>query len=278
MDPPNTSTVATQWNGVNASRLNPSTLMRRLTNLRTVMTRVHVRVLVAVSLYTPMMHRYCVRTLMARWNHREGTLPKKKKKKKTNTTGAAALIDNPDQRIAQDIDTFTTRFADIVVKAFNAPLQIVWYSVTTYRNLGWLGPVVCYAFFLLGSLVNKVLISPLVGLVFAQDQCEGNFRFSHVYLRTHAESVAFYRGEARERQVNDSYLWLLVANKWRIVRRHFPLYLHQQLFGYIGSILNYVIIGYAVFYRGYFAGDNAGEVGMKISQVNKLKERKQQQQ
>jgi ATP-binding cassette subfamily D (ALD) protein 4 len=92
-----------------------------------------------------------------------------------------------------------------------------------YKTIGWQGPLACYGYFALGSIINKFLISPIVTLWFKQEALEGNFRFSHVLLRTNAESVAFYDGEIKEREINEKYFNEIIGNKWKIAVRSFFL-------------------------------------------------------
>lgn len=53
---------------------------------------------------------------------------------------------------------------------------------------------------------------------------KGNFRFSHVNIRTNAESIAFYRGQEREHAVNNAYLNAVITNRWRIIVKN--IFLH----------------------------------------------------
>jgi ABC-type uncharacterized transport system fused permease/ATPase subunit len=41
-------------------------------------------------------------------------------------------------------------------------------------------------------------MSPIASVVYLQDKLEGNFRFKHMSIRTHAESVAFYNSGKNE--------------------------------------------------------------------------------
>ncbi len=152
-----------------------------------------------------------------------------------------------DQRVTRDVEAFTKSMGTILEKLFQSPTNVITYTILTYRALGWQGPLFCYSYFALGSIVNKLLISPIANLWFRQEVAEGDFRFSHVSLRTNAESIAFFGGEDRERQRNEHFFARVIRNRWSIVKRMFWLNFHTNLFGYIGSILNLFIIAFATF-------------------------------
>lgn len=132
-------------------------------------------------------------------------------------------VDNPDHRITVDVSNCVRKLVDIVANVMSAPLTVVFYTAATYMTMGWQGPVTCYVFFCVGSVLNKVLISPVVALRFAQERQEGDFRFGHVSLRTHAETVAFYAGADREHDIANSLLGRVTWNLWRIAGRMFLL-------------------------------------------------------
>jgi ATP-binding cassette subfamily D (ALD) protein 4 len=177
------------------------------------------------------------------------------------------IVDNPDQRITQDISKFSTLSATILTKLFSSPITVFYYTYTVFQTIGWQGPLACYGYFLLGSIINKFLISPIVTLWFKQEALEGNFRFSHVSLRTNAESVAFYDGENKEREINEKFFGEIITNRWKIAFRTFFLNYHMNLFGYIGAILNYLLIAFAIFVSNTFikADDTPGSIAQRIS-------------
>ena len=59
---------------------------------------------------------------------------------------------------------------------------IVWYTILTYQYLGWAGPCICLAFFVAGTLINKLIMSFIVPLVYRQEQKEGDFRWAAVLI------------------------------------------------------------------------------------------------
>jgi putative ATP-binding cassette transporter len=109
-----------------------------------------------------------------------------------------ADIDNPDQRIAEDINTFTLRsifyfllFVETVLQLF-AFSGVLW-SISKTLVLF----LMIYA--TVGTLVASMVFGrTLVALNLFQLRREADFRFSLVRVRENAESIAFYRGEEPE--------------------------------------------------------------------------------
>ena len=44
-------------------------------------------------------------------------------------------------------------------------------------SMGYVGPASVFVFFVVSTVVNKFLMSPVVALVFLQEQLEGDFRY-----------------------------------------------------------------------------------------------------
>ncbi|KAG2392541.1 hypothetical protein C9374_011266 [Naegleria lovaniensis] len=176
-------------------------------------------------------------------------------------------VDNPDQRITKDAENFIDMTCKFVESLFTGPITVFYYTVTVYLNLGWQGPLCCYAFFIIGSILNKLIISPIANLWFIQEKYEGNFRYTHTQIRSNAESIAFYGGDANERIILNQKLKGTINNRRKIVMWNILLNGHMNLFGYIGSILAYMIIALSVFVIGNFVDNNesAGNIADKIS-------------
>lgn len=155
---------------------------------------------------------------------------------------AVAGIDNPDQRIAEDINTFTQQslyFSMIVLGSF---IQLIAFSGVLWSiSQGLVYFLVAYAVFstwFTGSVFGKRLI----GLNFRQLQREADFRFSLVRVREHAEPIAFYDGEAREMSALQRIFQAAYANFQQVLRWQFKLNIFQFAHSFLTVVLPTVII------------------------------------
>ena len=109
-----------------------------------------------------------------------------------------AEIDNPDQRIAEDINTFTLKSIYYFLLAIETVLQLIAFS-----GVLWSISRTLVLFLLVYATVGTLIASfvfgrSLVALNFFQLKREADFRFSLVRVRENAESIAFYGGEEPE--------------------------------------------------------------------------------
>jgi putative ATP-binding cassette transporter len=118
------------------------------------------------------------------------------KRRKYYELGCDGEIDNPDQRISEDINTFTGRSIHFLLMFLGSIMQLVAFSAVLWSISHLLvGVLAVYA--LVGTVVALwVFGTPLIHLNFWQLRREADFRFSLMRLRENAESIAFYRGEA----------------------------------------------------------------------------------
>ena len=121
--------------------------------------------------------------------------------------------DNPDQRISDDLDRFTSISLALSIGLLNSVvtlfsfLFILWtLSGALHIPLGGDSGFAIPGYMIIAAIIYAVggtwltqkIGNPLVPLLFNQQRYEADFRFSLVRLREHAESVAFYGGESRE--------------------------------------------------------------------------------
>jgi vitamin B12/bleomycin/antimicrobial peptide transport system ATP-binding/permease protein len=144
------------------------------------------------------------------------------------------VTDNPDQRIAEDLDSFATLTLGLSLGLLNAVvtlmsfLSILWILSGALRiPLGGGAHLTVPAYMVFAALIYAVagtiltrwIGNPLVRLSFDQQRFEADFRFSLVRLRENAENVAFYRGEGREFDTFRTRFSRVVANWWGIILR-----------------------------------------------------------
>lgn len=150
-------------------------------------------------------------------------------------------IDNPDQRIQQDIDIFTANSggtpnipsngtgSTLLFGAVNAVASVISFAAILWNlsgDLSLFGLTLPRAMFwavlvyvLLATVVAVWLGRPLIWLSFNNEKLNAAFRYALVRLRDAAEAVGFYRGERVER----AQLWRrftpIIANYRKYVRR-----------------------------------------------------------
>ncbi|KAL4554532.1 hypothetical protein LXL04_039363 [Taraxacum kok-saghyz] len=108
-----------------------------------------------------------------------------------------SIIDNPDQRIVDDLSSFTGTSLSFSLTLFNAIIDLISFSNILF---GIYPPlfVVLLVYSLGGSAISIFLGKGLVNLNFMQEKMEADFRYGLVRVRENAESIAFYGGEENE--------------------------------------------------------------------------------
>ena len=138
-----------------------------------------------------------------------------------------------------------------------------------YLRTGWVGPTACFIFFLAGTIVNKLLMSPIVAWVVLREQREGDFRYKHMQVRSNAESLAFLSGGRIEESRCNGKLDSLLRTQQGLYIRQVPLNLATNLFDYLGSIVSYLAIAVPIF-SGKYDDLTPSEISAIISQVQQI--------
>ncbi|XP_046847751.1 lysosomal cobalamin transporter ABCD4-like [Xenia sp. Carnegie-2017] len=176
-------------------------------------------------------------------------------------------IDNLDQRITQDVDKFCKEFSTIFSTLVISPFIIGYYTYQCYDSTKYIGVVSIYGYFILGTIFNKILMSPIIKLVFQQEKLEGNFRFKHMQIRVNAESTAFYNSSLLEEKRTNIKLENLLRVQYKLIAYQLFLQCSVNFFDYSGSIVSYIVVSIPVF-RGDFHHLDAGERAAVISKYS----------
>jgi putative ATP-binding cassette transporter len=125
-------------------------------------------------------------------------------------------VDNPDQRIAEDVKTFTTTALSLLLILVNSTLTLLAFSSILWTITPWLlAAAVGYAVF--GSLMTILLGRRLVGLDVLQLKREADLRYDLIRVRTQAETIALAGAEPRESGRLLRRLVAVVANMRRTI-------------------------------------------------------------
>ncbi|XP_009210216.1 ATP-binding cassette sub-family D member 4 isoform X1 [Papio anubis] len=173
-------------------------------------------------------------------------------------------IDNPDQRISQDVERFCRQLSSMASKLIVSPFTLVYYTYQCFQSTGWLGPVSIFGYFILGTVVNKTLMGPIVTKLVHQEKLEGDFRFKHMQIRVNAEPAAFYRAGHVEHMRTDRRLQRLLQTQRELMSKELWLYIGINTFDYLGSILSYVVIAIPIF-SGVYGDLSPAELSTLVS-------------
>jgi putative ATP-binding cassette transporter len=146
-------------------------------------------------------------------------------------------IDNPDQRIAEDVGTFTQKSLYFLLLFLGSVIQVAAFSGVLW---GISRPLVYFLiiYAMVGTLLTTLLFGRvMIGLNFFQLKKEADFRFGLVRVRENAESIALYRGEGQEMAHLSHCFQSLFENNNKLIKRQFFL----NLFSYAYKFLTIVI-------------------------------------
>lgn len=171
--------------------------------------------------------------------------------------------DNPDQRIAEDINLFIERTVSISVGLLSAivtllsfitilwtlsataPLHLFGVSFAIPGYLVW--AALLYA--VIGTLLTHLVGWPLVSLNFRQQRFEADFRFNLVRVRENSEQIALLSGDMAERERLLDRFGRVVGNFMQIMQRTKQLTFLTASYTQASVVFPFVVISPA-----YFAG------------------------
>ena len=171
--------------------------------------------------------------------------------------------DNPDQRIAEDINMFIDRTLTITVGLLSAivtlfsfvvilwtlsaaaPLHLFGASFAIPGYLVW--AALLYA--AVGTTLTHLIGWPLISLNFRQQRFEADFRFNLVRVRENSEQIALLGGETAERERLLDRFGYVVGNFLLIMQRTKKLTFLTSGYTQISIVFPFIVISPA-----YFAG------------------------
>lgn len=171
-------------------------------------------------------------------------------------------IDNPDQRIADDIARFTSTTVNLFTDLLRSVLTLVTFSfilwqisasfqipigsnssITIYGYLFWCALI--YA--IIGTWLTNTLGSSLANFDYQQERNNANFRFGLMRVRETSEQIALQKGHITERHILNKTFKPIVDNFLDIIRLQKNLLFFSNGYKYLSYIVG-IVIGLPLFF------------------------------
>jgi putative ATP-binding cassette transporter len=159
--------------------------------------------------------------------------------------------DNPDQRIADDLNIFVDLTLSLALGLLSAVVTLVsfigilWAMSGALEVLGVAIPGymvwVALGYAIVGTWLTHLIGRPLVKIGFDQQRYEANFRFSLVRLRENAEGVALYRGEGGELASFRARFADVISIWWTKMLKQKQLGWFQSFYGQVAIIFPFLV-------------------------------------
>jgi vitamin B12/bleomycin/antimicrobial peptide transport system ATP-binding/permease protein len=169
--------------------------------------------------------------------------------------------DNPDQRIADDLQLFVQYTLTISIGVLNAVVTLgsfifILWTLSAHAPLTVFGAnfnipgylvwaALLYA--VIGTTLTHLIGKPLIALNFQQQRFEADFRFNLVRSRENAEQIAALRGEAAEREHHLTRFRSVVGNWYALMQRQKQLTFFTQSYSQASVIFPYIVVAPAYF-------------------------------
>lgn len=167
----------------------------------------------------------------------------------------ADRTDNPDQRIAEDLNLFVDESLSLFLGLLDAVVTlasfvtILWglsgaleftLGGTTWELYGYM-VWVAIAYAAVGSLAAHWIGRPLIRLNFDQQRYEADFRFGLARFRDQTEAVAFFRGERQELQGFRARFAAVTQNWWQLMKRQKLFNFYANGYGQLATVFPFLV-------------------------------------
>src|SRR5215469_8281632 len=174
--------------------------------------------------------------------------------------------DNPDQRIADDLQMFVQQTLSIGTGILNSVVTLFSFIVILW-NLSEDAPlhlfgVVIHGYLVLAALIYSIFGTvlthwvgwPLIPLNFQQQRFEADFRFNLVRSRENSEQIAALHGESAEREHHLNRFSNVVANWIAIMKRQKQVTFFTQSYSQASVIFPYLMVSPVYFSKAMQLG------------------------
>ena len=159
--------------------------------------------------------------------------------------------DNPDQRIADDLNGFVDLTLSLSLGLLSAIVTLV-----SFVGILWVisGPLevggmtipgymvwVALLYAIAGTWLTHLIGQPLIGMNFARQRVEADFRFALVRLRENSEGVALYRGESGELAGFKARFADVIAKWWAIMQKQKQVTWFTAFYAQLAIIFPFVV-------------------------------------
>ncbi|MFI3256429.1 MAG: SbmA/BacA-like family transporter, partial [Psittacicella sp.] len=153
-----------------------------------------------------------------------------KNKNYYKTQFSRTILENPDQRIQQDITDFTTVSINLFLSFFSNVLSLITFTIVLWnlsKGIEIFGHHIphgetfaCFIFFILTSFWAFIIGKPFIKLTFFQQEYNANYRHSLIKFRKNRESIAFQNGERTEIKKLEKEFDSIMDIAWKLVKRN----------------------------------------------------------
>lgn len=154
-------------------------------------------------------------------------------------------IDNPDQRITDDVKMFSIGLLEIVEIVSLAPILIIFYTAQVIQKLDSLSVIIIYIHFLISVIVLRLGMGRLRNLTMRKEEREGQLRSEHVALHSNSESFVLTNSEGLlsrlQSNLNDQVHHVLSNSKQLLITAALVEF-GKKFFSYSGALLNFLLL------------------------------------
>ncbi|MCM2344444.1 MAG: hypothetical protein NDJ24_07785 [Alphaproteobacteria bacterium] len=154
--------------------------------------------------------------------------------------GSAA--DNPDQRIAEDINRFTASTLGLSTGFLRSSLSLPSFTYILWDIAGPAFVAGAAGYAIASTYLAHKVGKPLVKLNQDQQKYEANFRYGLVNARNNTESIALQDGEAVERDILKHLFGPVVANQNRIINKNMQMTALSAVINQTANVAPYIIM------------------------------------
>jgi vitamin B12/bleomycin/antimicrobial peptide transport system ATP-binding/permease protein len=152
--------------------------------------------------------------------------------------GTIGKVDNPDQRISDDIGSFVAS-----TLTFTVTIGFALGQVATYFAILWsISPslaLLLIGYAVMGTYFSVAIGRRLVGLNYFQEKYQADFRFGLVHVRDNAEPIFIYGGEKHESDQLRGRFSKVVENFNKLIRWQRNLGFFTQSYGGVVALVPY---------------------------------------